>query len=226
MLTSVIVTSGRDVGPVCCAGQRSRLRRSGALAWPGGAVRTYDNLDKPIDLNRSEDTCTVTSIRLGDGPVLECVVGGALERSAPCAPPERVWPHRSRNRASQGPSVARPGRALPRPGPDFHPTRPRVRPRPAVSQSLMPPMRRGRSGRSIHVDCVCRRLRLLSVDSCLLPPLVSPVTVRVERWGRVPRVERWGARVPRVSGDGLASGPLRVHLGLHLGSCEIPTLGT
>lgn len=143
--------------------RRSRLRRSGALAWPGGAVRTYDNLDKPIDLNRSEDTCTVTSIRLGDGPVLECVVGGALERSAPCAPPERVWPHRSRNRASQGPSVARPGRALPRPGPDFHPTRPRVRPRPAVSQSLMPPMRRGRSGRSIHVDCVCRRLRLLSV---------------------------------------------------------------
>ena len=165
MLTSVIVTSGRDVGPVCCAGQRSRLRRSGALAWPGGAVRTYDNLDKPIDLNRSEDTCTVTSIRLGDGPVLECVVGGALERSAPCAPPERVWPHRSRNRASQGPSVARPGRALPRPGPDFHPTRPRVRPRPAVSQSLMPPMRRGRSGRSIHVDCVCRRLRLLSATT-------------------------------------------------------------
>lgn len=111
-------------------------------------TNAYDNLDKPIDLNRSEDTCTVTSIRLGDGPVLECVVGGALERSAPCAPPERVWPHRSRNRASQGPSVARPGRALPRPGPDFHPTRPRVRPRPAVSQSLMPPMRRGRSGRS------------------------------------------------------------------------------
>ena len=137
---------------------------------PGRAAR-YErmtiliNCDKPIDLNRSEDTCTVTSIRLGDGPVLECVVGGALERSAPCAPPERVWPHRSRNRASQGPSVARPGRALPRPGPDFHPTRPRVRPRPAVSQSLMPPMRRGRSGRSIHVDCVCRRLRLLSATS-------------------------------------------------------------
>ena len=203
MLTSVIVTSGRDVGPVCCAGPPVSSSAFGcAVTWPGGAVRTYDNLDKPIDLNRSEDTCTVTSIRLGDGPVLECVVGGALdERSAPCAPPERVWPHRSRNRASQGPSVARPGRALPRPGPDFHPTRPRVRPRPAVSQSLMPPMRRGRSGRSIPRDCgvVCRRL--LSAT-----PLVS-VTVRVEVGSCASGV----GRRPRV---GSTEGPLGITLGI------------
>ena len=131
---------------------------------PGRAAR-YERMTILINQSILIEAKIHVQSRLGDGPVLECVVGGALERSAPCAPPERVWPHRSRNRASQGPSVARPGRALPRPGPDFHPTRPRVRPRPAVSQSLMPPMRRGRSGRSIHVDCVCRRLRLLSATT-------------------------------------------------------------
>lgn len=175
MLTSVIVTSGRDVGPVCCAGQRSRLRRSGALAWPGGAVRTYDNLDKPIDLNRSEDTCTVTSIRLG--VVVRSWSAWWVERWSGA--------RRARRRrecgptgAATGPRRARPWRALdercrgrvpiftrPDHGSDHAP--------PFLNLSCRPCGGAGPADLSTWTVCVG------DSDCCLLPPLVS-VTVRVE----------------------------------------------
>lgn len=172
MLTSVIVTSGRDVGPVCCAGLVFGVR----VRSPGRAAR-YERMT--ILINQSiliEAKIHVQSRRYGSAMVRSWSAwwverwSGArrARRRRECGP----------TGAATGPRRARPWRALdercrgrvpiftrPDHGSDHAP--------PFLNLSCRPCGGAGPADLSTWTVCVG------DSDCCLLPPLVS-VTVRVE----------------------------------------------